>query len=115
MDTLRRVNIDGYTLHTYATNRTDWRGQSYIGYTFASPDGDVIFSGTDFVGSPMHADDSDETLRALLSFLTLRPGDTDRDYFDGYTERQIAFRDCDAEALSMWAMDDAPAFVDVEA
>ena len=57
----------------------------------------------DFAGSPLHADDSDETLRALIGFLTLRPGDTDPEYFEHYTERQRQFCDQDAEALSIYA------------
>ena len=113
-DTLRDVILDGYRLTTWATPKTDWRGQTRIGYQFSSPDGAVIFEGEDFSGSPMHADDSDETLRALLSFLTLRPGDTDREYFDSYTPEQMAFAQGPAEGLSLWAMDeDAPEFQDV--
>jgi hypothetical protein len=44
----------------------------------------VLFQGEDFAGSPLHTDDLDETVAALLSFLSLRPGDTDREYFDNY-------------------------------
>lgn len=109
--------LDGpaFTLTLLETGRTDWRGQSYIGYELwqvpAPDDSDEpIFAGEDFAGSPLHADDSDDTVRALLSFLTLREGDTDADYFDDYTERQCAFRDAHAESLSLYAMDDGLAF-----
>lgn len=115
MDTLRHVNLDGYTLKTWSTARTDWRGQTKIGYEMRTPAGEVLFTGDDFAGSPLRADDSDDTLRELIGFLTLRPGDTDPDYFDGYTEDQLAFCDTDAEALSMWSMEDCGPFVEVEA
>lgn len=114
MDMLRHVLIDGYDLRTYDTTRTDGRGCTRIAYELRRPDGFLLFSGADFCGSPMNADDSDENLRALLCFLTLRPGDTDAEYFEDYTSEQRAFCEGDAEALSMWSMDDAPAFMDAE-
>jgi hypothetical protein len=61
----------------------------------------VLFEGTDFAGSPMHADDSDDTIRSLMTFLTLKPGDTDADYFEGYTDAQRDYCSAHAEALSM--------------
>jgi hypothetical protein len=93
-----------FVLRTWDTGRYDHRGQSRIAYTLeqGEPHGPrrTLFEGDDFAGSPMHADDSDATLRALLVFLTLRPGDTDADYFAEYTPEQLAFRDEHAEALS---------------
>ena len=98
-----------FRLETWATPRLDRRGQTIIGYrlTQIEVDGEqaTIFEGEDFAGSPLHADDSDETLRSLLGFLTLRPGDTDREYFDSYSERQLAFAGDHAEALSMFGFD----------
>ena len=41
-----------------------------------------------------------KTVAAIMGFLTLRPGDTDRDYFDSYTAEQIEFRDTHAETLA---------------
>ncbi len=66
----------------------------------------VIFKGDDFGCSPLHAIDSDECLRSLLSFLTLRRGDTDAEYFEDYTPEQMDFRDTHAETLSMYAVKD---------
>ena len=108
--TLRHVRIDVFQLITSDIGRCDRRGQSFIEYQLLGPDGAAIFEGSDFAGSPLHADDSDQTLRALLGFLTLRLGDTDREYFSEYTPEQIAFRDGPAEYLSLWAQDDGPAF-----
>jgi hypothetical protein len=56
----------------------------------------------------MNGIDSDESVRALLSFLTLRPGDTDAEYFENYTQEQLDFANEHAEMLSMYAIDDEP-------
>lgn len=92
-----------FDLLTWDTGRLDARGQTVIGYRLSSG-GAVIFEGEDFAGSPMHSDDSDGCVRSLMTFLTLRPGDTDADYFDGYTDAQFAFCDHHAEALSSEVM-----------
>ena len=42
--------------------------------------GQVIFAGDDFYPSPLHAYDGDEAVGALLGFLVLQPGDTDREH-----------------------------------
>ena len=64
----------------------------------------VLFEGDDFGPGPMHAIDSDASVRALMVFLTLRPGDTDPDYFDAYTDAQRRFCELHAESLAacMW-------------
>lgn len=95
-DLIRRMTFtpfrDGkkYHLRIYDLHQRDQDGKSVLGYRFADRDG-VIFTGDDFHCSPMHAIDSHETAMALLGFLTLRPGDTDPEYFDSYTDRQMAF------------------------
>lgn len=89
-----------FTLKMRDTGRRDWRGQTLIGYELRGTGLGVIFAGEDFAGSPMHADDSDECVASLMTFLTLRPGDTDAEYFAGYTDAQRAFCDAHAEALS---------------
>lgn len=91
-EALRHVQLDtGHTLRTWDTGRTTARGRTRIGYELRDPAGEVLFRGDDFGPSPMHADDSDDALRALLGFLTLRPGDTDAEYFADYTDRQREF------------------------
>jgi len=107
--TLRIVELRGtqYVLHTWTTGKRYATGQEMIGYAFyhVSED-DPIFVGEDCGVSPMHAIDSDDALRGLLGFLTLRRGDTDPDYFANYTPRQIAFAESsDCEFLTMWAME----------
>ncbi len=106
METLRHVRLDGYTLQTWDTQRSDRMGKTILRYEFKAPDGTVLFEGSDFACSPMICVDSDDCLRSLLGFLTLKPGDTDRDYFDNYTPAQMAFAEGPAESLSLWSMDD---------
>lgn len=103
-------NVAGqrYTLRVYDTHRNDTRGCSILSYAlhrgFAA-DAVLLFEGDDFAGSPMHADDSDATMGALLGFLTLRPGDTDAEYFAAYTPRQLDFAATEAEALALAVYD----------
>ena len=120
-ETLRHVRLEsGHVLRTWDTGRTR-NGRTCIGYELSGPTGERIFRGTDFRPSPMHADDSDATLRGLLSFLTLRPGDTDAEYFADYTPAQHAFAASDAELLHFIYSDDvvgsdnAGTFEDVDA
>ena len=81
------------------------------------PEHSVLFAGEDFRPSPMHADDADETLRGLLGFLTLRPGDTDREYFADYSPAQLAFAESsECELLAFAYSDDGEGeFADIAA
>ena len=87
-----------------------------IGYELRDPSGQVLFRGTDFGPSPLHADDADETLRGLCGFLFLRPGDTDREFFDGYSAEQVAFAESsECELLAFLYSEDGPGeFVEVD-
>lgn len=115
-DSLRHVRLEsGHTLRTWDTGRTRGTGmmtRTRIGYELRDPSGAVLFSGDDFGPSPMHADDSDVTLRGLLGFLTLRPGDTDAEYFADYTPAQLAFATSDAAQLLAFIYSDDPSIVD---
>lgn len=111
-EVIRRVRVQGsevgYLLTLTDTGTTTREGKSRLGYTFVrETDGLVIFEGDDFGCSPLHAVDSDDTVRALLSFLTLQPGDTDAEYFEAYTADQHAFAAGDAETVSaLYCWDD---------
>jgi hypothetical protein len=110
---LRHVRLElGYVLRTWDTGRTAGGGmmaRSRIGYELSGPDGARLFRGTDFRGSPLHPDDSDEALRALLGFLFLRPGDTDREYFADYSAAQRAFAESsDCEYLAFLYSEEGP-------
>lgn len=73
-------------------------GQYSLGYRFFM-DGKLLFSGEDYGCSPMHCIDSDESVACLLFFLTLKPGDTDDEYFEKYTEEQMDYARSHAEFL----------------
>lgn len=89
-----RTSSHRYTLKMYETDSTD------IAYRLTQ-DGKELFKGRQYrVGAGTCAD-SDDSVRGLMGFLTLRPGDTDRDYFDDYTPEQMAFAKGDAEELGM--------------
>lgn len=114
-DLLRTVKLRPYrkgagptfTLVTWDTGRIDGDGKSILGYEFRQhtaksgrhADTIVLFTGEDFCCSPLYAIDSDRCLATLLGFLTLRPGDTDTEYFDTYTAAQLAYCAEHAESL----------------
>ena len=110
-DKLREVRLSPYRrgcgpafrLVTYDTGRTDSMGKSILGYEFFEGR-ELLFAGEDFHCSPMHAVDSDDAVASLLNFLTLRPGDTDREYFDSYTPRQMEYAEQHAETLACEVM-----------
>jgi hypothetical protein len=105
-DILRHVRLElGYSLAVWSI-ATVGLERSRLGYEMRAPNGTVLFEGDQFRPSPLHADDSDETLYALLAFLTLRPGDTDAEYFADYTAAQMAFAEGDAEQLAYLYADD---------
>lgn len=88
---LRNVSFAGYPgvrLLTWDTYRTERYGRSILGYAFYDNEPEPLFVGEDFSCAPSLAIDSNDTILSLLSFLTLRKGDTDSEYFDGYTESQ---------------------------
>lgn len=116
-DILRRVTLRPYlkgkgpsfTLTTWESDKYDPRGMGRykIAYHLTMCENrrtTTLFSGDDFAASPMHCIDSDEATGTLLMFLTLRPGDTDADYFAGYTPAQLAFAEDHAEALQLEVM-----------
>ena len=110
-DRLRKVNLDGYILELWATNRLTGgnHGKEILGYRLTAPadkGGDVIFEAEDFGCSPVVAIDSDTAIRELMGFLTLVPGDTDREYFEKYTDRQKRFCEDEAESLKLFGFTD---------
>jgi len=102
---LRDVDVDGYRLRMWDAGTRARTGQHQIRYVFEDPKGNILFEGDDYGASPMDAIDSDETVRGLLGFLTLQPGDTDEEYFADYTEEQMDFAETEAEDLQMWSME----------
>ncbi len=90
-----------FALTVWDTGRTNGR-KCQLGYRLNQIDGNrrwTLFEGEDFGCSPLHAIDSDETVESLMGFLTLRPGDTDAEYFADHTPEQLRFCEQHAEAL----------------
>lgn len=83
---------DGFNLFVYDFHKTDEYGKSILGYTLYD-NGIMIFCESDFHCSPLHAIDSDETVNSILYFCALGKGDIDSEYFDRYSDEQIAWRD----------------------
>lgn len=101
-DPLRVWESDGFRLTLWDTGTVDHYGKSRLAYRFEDS-GALIFAGEDFCCSPLHAVDSDATVGGLLGFLSLRPGDTDEEYFDAYSPAQLAWADDRAEYLALLA------------
>lgn len=101
---IRTWHADGFRLELFDTFHTDRYGKSRLAYEFYH-DGTLIFEGDDFCCSPLHGIDSDETVGALLTFLSLRPGDTDPEYFESYTPEQLAWSEQYGEEVSMYALE----------
>ncbi len=114
-DILRHVRLEmGYTLKIWDTGRMKDNRQ-VIGYEFKDSQGNIIFKAEDFYPSPFSSIDSDESLKCLLSFLTLRPGDVEEDYFKDYNEIQMSFAKGYAELLQIYADEESEAvFEDLE-
>lgn len=98
-----------FDLRMWDTGKTDERGGSILGYTLSirahkGAKAILLFTGTDYHPSPCVAIDSDESVAGLMTFLTLRPGDTDSEHFEGYTPGQLAYCENHAETLSCEVM-----------
>lgn len=98
---LRHVEIDGrYRLILWNTYRQSTPRRSVLGFAFWNTTDEreaPLFIGEDFGPSPLHAIDSDESILALLTFLT---DSTDTDPAD-MTERQREwYGSSDCEELS---------------
>jgi hypothetical protein len=89
--------VDGeYTVTLKENGRRAKTGQKLTDYQLIAPDGTVVFSGDDLGCSPMNNTELKGNAIALLGFLTLKPGDTDDDYFKDYTPAQLAW--CESTA-----------------
>lgn len=93
-----------FCLKVWDTNKVN-AGKSVLAYRLTqSKPRRVLFEGDDFGCSPCVCVDSDEMLVSLLGFLCLRPGDTDAEYFENYTEQQLEFCGHHAESLGFEAL-----------
>lgn len=70
----------------------DRDGKYQVNYTFRQNNA-VLFIGDDFHTPGFYDPVSKKSAMSLMGFFTLVEGDTDDDYFEGYTEDQIDFRE----------------------
>lgn len=87
-EVLKRYRRNGFTLSMYETDKRKSTGQEVLAYRLLDR-GKLVFEGSDFGCSPMHAIDSLDAVCALLGFLSLKPGDTDSEYFERYTPAEM--------------------------
>jgi hypothetical protein len=85
-------------------------GEEHVKYAYELRyKGKLLFSGKDFSPSPIHfpirgySDTLGKwALYSLLGFLTLQPGNVDKEYFKGYTKEQFDFlASNDAECIRL--------------
>lgn len=97
-----------FTLRMFWTGLTGEYGKLRIGYTLTMREPGarkpvVLFDGDDYFA---HCEpDQNEAVEGIMGFLTLRPGDTDPEYFDGYTDVQRAYCEQWAESLHLEVAD----------
>lgn len=62
-----------------------------------------LYCGVSFFAG--HSIDGKAAKEAVLSAVAMKPGDTDPDYFDGYTEAQLEWARANGEYLSLVALE----------
>jgi hypothetical protein len=88
----------GYSLTMESLGKGDGGNGWYrVRYSLVNAEGVELFAGKDFQSSPLNNPTGFNAALGLVGFLTLKPGDTDREYFDGYTPEQMAFAEAAAE------------------
>jgi len=108
LEHIRNFKRGPYRLELFDLQRRGHDGKWCLAYRLSLDIGNeenIIFAGADFRCSPLDAVDSDATVAGLLTFLALRPGDTDREYFEDYTPAQLDFADHYGEELSLFALE----------
>ena len=79
-------------IHAFDANRTSRYGHMRIDVQ-VNHHGKVIFPrGSLYCGvASQHAIDSKEAKRLVLELVAMQPGDTDREYFESYSDKQLAW------------------------
>ncbi len=68
--------------------------------------GRLVMFGQEYGPSPLHSIDGIDSIMNLLTFLTIQPGDTDPEFFEGYTPTMLAWcQSSRAEELDMLTYD----------
>jgi hypothetical protein len=102
-DSAGRWSVDYRLIQCGWTDTNTRRGTSMLRHKRA-----VIFDSVNGSQSPVYTHDAIDSRKAaltVLSFLSLRPGDTDSEYFADYTSEQLVFAQEHGESLSMYTCD----------
>jgi hypothetical protein len=105
-DVLRNVRVNGYRLLVWDDHTRYSTGQYRVRYAFFLPRArKPLFLGECGV-APHDPIDSDAALVGILGWLTLKPGDTDADFFADYTPDQLDWcQSSEAQELSWISCD----------
>jgi hypothetical protein len=113
MDKVRTVRFAPYrkgmgptfTLHLYDINATDSAGRYGVGFEFKMGR-TVLFSAltAEVCAYGHHSVDGDDAVKNVMGWITLKPGDTDSEFFANYTPEQLEFAAAHAETLDMEVM-----------
>lgn len=108
---MRSWTTDGFLVELYETgtmvgSHTAVGYRLYdVDYAIETGDASVVFEGTDYGVPSGQTIDGDRAVEGILGFLSLRPGDTDDEFFAGDTDRQTAWRIARGEHLGIYAQD----------
>lgn len=95
-----------FRLSLFDVHATDSAGRHGVGYRLTckrNGESMVLFDCQDAQGAAFghHSVDGDEAVKNVMGWLTLKPGDTDSDYFKDYTATQLEYCRSYAEALAV--------------
>lgn len=95
-----------FTLHLYDVHNSDDAGRWGVGFVFKEGRR-VVFSAltSETAAYGHHTVDGDDAVKNVMGWITLKPGDTDDEFFAKYTPEQLAFVRAHAEILSCEVMD----------
>lgn len=92
-----KIRDNKYSLKLSTDHKRDEDDRVRVSYTFHK-NNIVLFTGEDFHPSPLYEPICKQAAISLLGFLTLKEGDTDKEYFENYTPAQLGFsqsQDCE--------------------
>lgn len=104
-----RLLVTGFDMAQFRADGTPIYGGTHHAITWAAThvraDGtrEVVWQACQsYLGIPGHQSiDGDDAKEGVLHSLSMKPGDTDADFFEGWTEAQIAFGETYGETIAL--------------
>ena len=104
-----RWSQEGLTVLLWPSDKPAAEGRNlryqFFDSTFDANGEIPIFDGDDYCIPSSHEAFSLGAIEGILGFLSLRDGDTDDEYFDEYSERQLQWRDTRAEEAELYQLE----------